>query len=224
MSSLGHTLGSLASIFSPTPGMGLPPLPGDLGLPPSVQGGVGQGIQQGKNPKIEYDGGPKMQSTLDSQRTQAETFNKSFAELLNNQPQLDASERKEFYDAYSNKFKVPEVGKYIAPLTDFSNILSQAPANTAQAQPTNNSPAAPPPAAAATVGPTQQMSPATTPPPSPAAPPQPGVPGVSATSDSPASSVGTLGSDRTRSGGRSPKGRVTTLLTGLGGAAEALGG
>lgn len=230
MANLGKTMMSLSSLMmggGPSTG-GLPALPGNLGLPPSVQGGVGQGIQQGKNPAHEYDGSPETQKILDQQRAQAETFNKSFADLLNVNTQLSGEERQQFYDAYSNKFKVDTVGKYVAPLTNFSNTLSQAPAGGQKPAPQTQAAAAVP-EAPATVGPVpvKQMSPMTTPPAGPSQQPaaDPAAANAAAAvvgNTGSLGNTGALGVDK--GGGRARRGRVATLLTGLGGAVEHFGG
>lgn len=225
-------LSGMASLFARTPGMGLPPLPGNLGLPP-LPAKVGQGFNQGKNPREIYDKGSK--EILDKQMTDANTYNKAFADLLNQQPQLNGSERSQLYSAYS--VGVMDSYKGAKP-TDFSGTLSQAAAGAQQPQ-------APAPAPA----PAPQAAPAPAPAPVPVAPvpappraeapqtvgpvakpvePQPAPTPVVATeggniAGKTTSTVSASGNPEAPNGGRGRRGRFATLLTGLGGAVEGLG-
>jgi hypothetical protein len=221
-------MGSMASLsaglLGNNPSYGLPELPGNLGLPESVK--VGQGIQQGKNPQVEY-GDAKATQILNEQWTKAETYNKAFADLLNNQPQLSGSDRTQIYEAYSNKAMNPLAEKYMKPLTNYGANLSQAGAMTPEqfqasrqpAQPAQQvaAPIATPMAAApapATVGPVptpQEQAPAAT-------------PSVPSAAGNIAGTTTTLSGSATEAGkGRGKRGRMATLLTGLGGSVETFG-
>lgn len=197
---------------------GLPALPEDLGLPP-LPDRVGQGFNQGKNSK---DTDP---TVISKQIEDADKYNKAFVELLNQQPQLSGSERQEIYGAYSVKSKDTHKGP--GP-SDFTGLLSQAGAMTkeqiaAQQQP--QAAATPAPAAAAptptpapqTVGPVPQptttVQPAATP---TVATPAGNIAGKTTT-------TGVMGVDAGGRGSGRKRGRVATLLTGLGGSVEQFG-
>lgn len=218
---MGGFLGSMASLSAGIMGMGaesygLPPLPEGLGLPESVK--IGQGIQQGKNPQVEY-GDAKSKVILEEQWQKAETYNKAFAELLNNQPQLSGDERSEIYSAYSNKAMNPLAEKYMKPLTNYGLTLTPGDRMTPEQYQASRQPqqqaAAPAQAAPAQAAP-QTVGPVAT-------------PQVAATPSTPspvgniAGKTTTLSEGGDANTGRGKRGRMATLLTGLGGAVETFG-
>lgn len=223
MGGLTKSLGGLFSTLVPTPGIGLPPLPGDLGLPP-LPDKVGQGFNQGKNPK---DEDPKV---IAKQIADANTYNKAFADLLNQQPHLTGSERSQLYSAYSVGAKDTHKG---AKPTDFSGQLSQLNpdqfrAQQQQAVPQEPAPApapqAPVPQAAAAGQSPAVQAPQATGPAAQTVGPVP-TPAVATESGNIAGKTTTTGGTESSTPGSSRKqrGRVATLLTGLGGALERFG-
>lgn len=240
MSSLGN---SLASVVGMGRRIGLPPLPPGLGLPEKSKAGTIGSI------KGEVDTSTE---SYKRQRTQAETYNKAFADLLNNQPHLSGAQRSEIYKAYSDKFigqRGAGRGNGTEPLTDYSKILSQAPAmSQAEMQAAQQAPqtlsepeAVEPPKQVGTLGaagtvPPQQPAPVATAPQvqapqtvGPVAKPQEAAPPATPTVATPTgniagqtATIGTMGADAAGRGRR--RGRMATLLTGLGGAVESFGG
>lgn len=195
---------------------GLPALPDNLGLPP-LPDKVGQGFSQGKNPK---DEDPKV---IAKQIADADNYNKAFAELLNQQPQLSGAERQEIFGAYSVKSKDTYKGPGPA---DFSGMLSQAGAMTkeqiaAQQQLQQAAPVpTPAPAPAPVAQQPQTVGPV----------PQPTQVAPTPTTESPAGNIagkttttGVMGVDAAGRGSGRKRGRVATLLTGLGGSVEQFG-
>lgn len=226
MSSFAKTLTSVPGLkgLIRTPGMGAPPLPGDLGLP-QLPVKVGQGFNQGKNPR---DEDPKV---IAKQIADANTYNKAFVELLNQQSHLTGGQRQELYNAYSVGAKETHKG----PMPDnYSSQLSQLTPDQfreqqkMQQQQVEQQQAAPAPAPVSqppqpvanvqpdTVGATPQAPQTVRQPEQPAA-----TPTVATPTGNVAGGTSTLNADAKAKGGR--RGRVATLLTGLGGAVERFG-
>lgn len=182
MSSITKTLGSF---ISGQPGM--PPLPGDLGLPDKSNTNF-MSHAKGENGSYDQSSWSKgvYKPQYDEQRAKAETYNKAFADLLSNQAQLSSGEKKQVYDIYSDKFV--GAGLMQKPLTDFSGVATGASVGT-QAPATKTASAGAPAASAAIAA-------------------------------GPVKNVGSLGAN---AGGGARRGRVATLLTGLGGAIERFG-
>lgn len=218
MSSLMKSMGSLTSMFGMgRSAAGLPPLPSGLGLPERSKSGY-VGVMKG-----EIAEGP----TYTRERAKAEAFNKAFANLLNNQPQLSGAERSEIYGVYSDKF-VGNKGRDASnnPLTNYGKTLSSAAAMTKEqiAAAQQPKPAAKPAAkpAVAAPKPVQTVGPVAKP--QTAVPAPPPTPTVSTPTGKIAGATQTIGQVGTDTGGRrGRRGRLATLLTGLGGAVEQFG-
>jgi len=193
---MGGLSRSMAGIISHIPGMGLPPLPGGLGLPDKPVA-VGQGFNQGKNPKDENP------QAINQQIANADNYNKALAQLLGQQSQLNMVERSEVYNAY--KVGNKDTHKGSGP-SDFSSLLSATPFGGDSEQQSAGSNQMQAPAAPQTVGPT------------------PGVP-VTPVTATPTGNV--AGQTETTGGKKeTPKarrGRFATLLAGLGGTVEKFG-
>lgn len=222
-------LSGLAGMFGalvPTPGVGLPALPGNLGLP-EKSNATNTVTRGGRDDHTGFVGNSQLEK-YNQEYAKAETYNKAFADLLNAQPQLNGNERKQLYDAYSDKFTGGNAveGKGAKKLTDYSSILSAltpdqfAAQQKAQQQQT---PAAQAQAAAQPAAPAKTAAPQTV---GPVAAPQvvqpAPTPTVATAGGNIAGTTKTNNSDtKEKGGGR--RGRMTTLLTGLGGAVEKFG-
>lgn len=186
----------MAGIFMHTPGLGLPPLPGGLGLPDKPVE-VGQGFNQGKNPKDPTTG------AINKQIADADNYNQALAQLLGQQAQLNLSDRSEVYSAY--KIGTKGTHKGAAP-GDFSSLLSATPFGGDSVQQSASSNQMQAPAAPQTVGPT---------------------PGESVTPVTATPTGNVAGQTQTTGGKKeTPKarrGRFATLLAGLGGSVERFG-
>lgn len=213
-------LSGIASVFAHTPGLGLPPLPGNLGLPekPKGPGGTTSGGRDDHGRTVTN------KKAYEESYAKAETYNKAFADLLNQQSHLTGNERNQLYKFYrSGNDEVPQGGR---ALTDFSKTLLQLSPEQFKAQQQQQQQAeaqipvpAPAPAQAPvpqTVGPTPKPT-VVQPPATPTvATPTGNIAGKTAT-------VGVMGADAGGRGSGRKRGRVATLLTGLGGAAEQFG-
>lgn len=211
---MGGLAGSVGKLFGglTAPGFPAEALPGNLGLPEksSVNGVVA--VAGGKNRNSEIVDKTK----YDQEFAKAENYNKAFADLLNQQPQLNGEERKQVYDYYSDKFMAdksfaaenPKMN--LGKLTDYSSTLSQLTPDQFKAQQTQQAaaPQTQAPAAPQTVGPTQAQPEATP----TVATPGGNIAGATTTNSATAPE---------KSSGR--RGRMATLLTGLGGAVERFG-
>lgn len=205
MSSLGSMFGALTA-----PGNPLPGLPKDLGLPEKVD--VGGGLQSGKNPLIDKIKKNDLNNLLNTQFTKANNYNKAFADLLNQQPQLNGQDRAELYDAYGAK-KLKLANPISGDLIDYKSTLSQLTPEQFAAQRQQQAQQAVPQTAPApqTVGPVP-------------APQEAPTPAVSTTGGNIAGTTKTTVSGDTKTGGSAPRrGRFATLLNGLGGATERFG-
>lgn len=214
MSGLAKSLGSVPGLkaWVPSPGMGLPPLAGDLGLPP-LPVKVGQGFNQGKNPRGED---PKV---IAKQVADANNYNKAFVELLNQQAHLTGGERQELYNAYSvgakDTHKGPMPDNYSSQLSQLTPDQFKEQQQKMQQQQVDEQQAAP--ASQQPPQPVANVQPDTV-----GATPQPAAtPTVATPTGNVAGGTSTLNSDAKAKGGR--RGRVATLLTGLGGAVERFG-
>lgn len=187
---------SMAGIFMHTPGLGLPPLPGGLGLPDKPVS-VGQGFNQGKNPKDENP------QAINKQIADADNYNQALAQLLGQQSQLNLMDRSEVYNAY--KIGNKDTHKGASP-SDFSALLSSTPFTGEDPQQSMPAPQQAVDNTPQTVGPT------------------PGVP-LTPVVATPQGNV--AGQTTTTGGGKeTPKarrGRFATLLAGLGGTVERFG-
>lgn len=226
-------LASVASLFARTPGLGLPPLPGNLGLPekPSMAGTTTRG---GRDDHGEFVGNSQ-RAKYDEERAKAENYNKAFADLLNNQAHLNGSERKQLYDAYAVGNNNATAKTPIKPLTDYSQTLSQLnPAQFKEQQQKlqqqqvdqqQSTPApTPAPAPTSTPQPIANVKPDTV----GATPQAPQVEQPAATPTTPSATGNVAGTTTTlnadeKNKGSGRRGRVATLLTGLGGAVERFG-
>lgn len=225
---MGGLAKSLASVpglkaWVPSPGMPDPGVPGGLGLPEksTLQGVVTGGGRDDHSKFI----GNSQQAKYAQERAKAENYNKAFAELLNQQAHLNGAERKNLYDLYSDKFigdpKQVENARLPA-LTDFSSTLSQLTPEQyqAQLQQQQSQAASPAPQTSAPASQTSAPAPATA---GPVTQPQvEATPTTATPTGNIAGTTTTLNSDvKAKSSGR--RGRVATLLTGLGGAVERFG-
>lgn len=216
MSGIAKTLGAVPGLKAliRTPGMGAPPLPGDLGLP-KLPDKVGQGFNQGKNPR---DEDPKV---IAKQISDANTYNKAFVELLNQQSHLTGGQRQELYSAYSvgakETHKGPMPDNYSSQLSQLTPDQFQEQQQKMQQQQIDQQQAAPAPAPTQPPPPIPNVQPDTV-----GATPQPAAtPTVATPTGNIAGGTSTLNEDTKAKGGR--RGRVATLLTGLGGAVERFG-
>jgi len=234
MSSLMKSMGSMSSLFGMgRSAAGLPPLPSGLGLP---ERSTTRYIGTMKGERMDGE-------SFYKERAKADVYNKAFAKLLNDQPQLSGGERREIYSAYSDKHLQTgrlASGRDLVPLTDYGKTLSNAGAMTKeqiaamqqkqQPQPKPSvlpkhevgTPAKPKPLVAA---PKPVVAPQTVGPvPKPTAPAPVATPSVPTAAGNVAGQTQTTGGSEAGGGRRSGRrGRFATLLSGLGGAVESFG-
>ena len=219
MSGLMKSFGSLTGALMNGRDPKLPPLPDNLGLP-----------EKSNVPTYREKTG----MMVDDKRYVAElqkanAYNQALVNLLNEQPHLSGTERSQFYKYYGDEMsntRNPEFNslrKKHGGVIDFTGQLSQLTPEQFKAQQQQQAapaqmptPAPAPAPAPQTVGPTPKPT-VVQPPPTPTvATPAGNIAGKTAT-------VGVMGTDAGGRGSGRKRGRVATLLTGLGGAAEQFG-